>query len=207
MAHQCEQQRSCPRGLTATRRFPLQERRNPPPLLPSSPHKKKSLLNLLKFIPPPKNFLFPFPCSTDPVPDASIDYTELWKAVCIAKQTDEDNSKVSARGTEAYADILYRLGVDIEELGNAGNPEDVIDLNHYPPPATVEYPNLSTNNQLQELANKHKRYTVGSNEATLATRIMRHILIDDDIPDFDARDRSTVLRQVLEFQSAFTGFD
>src|SRR2546423_15392548 len=51
----------------------------------------------------------------DPVPDAPIDYTELWKAVSMAKESDAAKSSQAAhsnKGTEAYDNILHLLGID-----------------------------------------------------------------------------------------------
>src|SRR5947209_5463495 len=75
---QHEEQRCCTRGpTTAWRpRLPLQECRNPPSLpvvVQSSP----------PF--PPKKEKSRFPCPTDPVPEAETDFTELWRAVSMAK--------------------------------------------------------------------------------------------------------------------------
>src|SRR5205814_10674435 len=68
--------------------------------------------------------LFPwFPCSKDPAPDAPIDYTELWKAVSIAKESDKGkmSQHCSSRGTEAYDGIFYLLGIDINQVMPPGN--------------------------------------------------------------------------------------
>src|SRR5947209_13952155 len=101
-----QQQRSCPRGLTAASRprFPLQGRPN-------------SL----------------FPCPQDPVPDAPVDYTELWKAVSMTNPPTAD--KATIKGTEVYGDVLYRFGIDLNTGYNAiANPEEVIDLRQFKSP-------------------------------------------------------------------------
>jgi hypothetical protein len=191
-----QQQRSCPRGLTAASRprLPLQERPNPPS---ATPGEKKGFLG------PTESS---FPCSKDPVPDAPIDYTELWKAVSMTKPPDAD--KASSRGTEAYGGILYRLGIDVDtDYDTIASPEGVIDLSRFKSPPIVDYPNLKTDDQLQALADKHKRYAIVPNEATLAARMMSQIFTFDDIPDPGSSERSCVPCQILEFRSAFTGFD
>src|SRR5947209_17030146 len=113
------QQRSCPRRLTATsrHRLPLQERPNPPSA--AAPQKKKIFLG-------PTKSSFPRP--QDPVPDAPTDYTDLWKAISMAKPPATD--KATSKDTVAYSDILYRLGIDIE-TANIANPEEVVDLSEF----------------------------------------------------------------------------
>jgi hypothetical protein len=192
--------RSC---LTAASRprFPLQERPN----LPSATPPKKKI-----FLAPTESS---FPCPEDPVPDALIDYTELWKAVSMAKQPDtaqasgKSSDKGSTKGTEAYGDVLYHLGIDVDTAHTVTCPEEVIDLGDFISPATVDYPNLKTDEQLQELADKHKQHVEVPNEATMAARLMSQIFPFVDIPVLLSSERSTVPCQVLEFRSAFTGFD
>jgi hypothetical protein len=105
-------------------------------------------------------------------------------------------------------DILYRLGIDVDtDYGTVANPEGVIDLSQFKSPPTVDYPNLKADDQLQALADKHKRYAIVPNEATLAARMMNQIFPFDDIPDPRSSERSCVPCQILEFRSAFTGFD
>ena len=86
--------------------LPLEERRNP---LATPPKRKRKLPTELT--PSKENSLFSFPYSKDLVPDALIDFTELWKAVSMAKLVDAD--KASNKGTAAYDDVLYRLGIDV----------------------------------------------------------------------------------------------
>src|SRR4051794_19183134 len=95
--HQHERHRRVHRLTIASRqRLPLQERCNLsslPPLPQDKPH---------------------LPCPTDPVPDDVEDFTELWKAVDMAKLPNSSKS-VSSKGTAAYDDVLYCLGINIEE--------------------------------------------------------------------------------------------
>src|SRR5438067_1038307 len=80
---------------------------------------------------PPKEKSF-FPLWKDPVPDAPIDYTELWKVVSMAKSdAAKSNQTPSNKGTEAYGSVLHRLGIDIDKIGDEYNPEDVINLSDY----------------------------------------------------------------------------
>jgi hypothetical protein len=74
-------------------------------------------------------------------------------------------------------------------------------------PQTVEYPNLSTGDQLQALADRHKNLTTGLNEATLAAHIMKNLFILNDIPELNSPERNSVPCQILEFRSAFTSYD
>jgi hypothetical protein len=121
---------------------------------------------------------------------------------------ESDTVPASTKGTEAYGEVLYRLGIDVDTGYEViTTPEEVIDLKHFKSPATVDYPNLQTEEQLQALADKHKRYAVVPNEATLAARLMSQIFPFEDIPDLLSSERSSVPCQVLEFRSAFTGFD
>src|SRR3954464_12635523 len=109
------QQRSCPRGLTAASRprLPFQERPNPSPA--TAPPK------IMRVLDPTQSS---FPCSQAPVPDALIDYTELWTAISMAKPPT-----ATSKGIAAYGDILYRLGIDVDtNYATAANPEGVIDL-------------------------------------------------------------------------------
>jgi len=220
MTFEHEQVRSCPRGLAEAPRprLPLQERPNPPtlPLRPPAPPKKLSteskksaFLGPVKSTPPKENSLPRFPCSKDPVPDSWIDFTELWKAVSMAKKSDkaESNQAASTKGTEAYNNVLYLLGIDINTVNPRGDPRDVIDLANFQLPQTVQYPNLRTDEELQALANRHKNLTTGLNEATFADHIRRNLFILDDIPERDSSERSCVPCQILEFPSAFTSYD
>src|SRR5271170_7268567 len=112
------------------RRLPLQERHNTPAVPPPPPKNFPTELT-----PPKEKSLSPFPRSTDPIPDAPIDYTELWKAVSIAKPSPaaaKSNQAGSNKGTAAYGDVLYRLGIDIETITAVNNPED-INLDGLPP--------------------------------------------------------------------------
>jgi hypothetical protein len=176
---------SCSRGTTASHfRLPLQKRHNtravPPPQkyfpTESTPPKEKSL--------------FPFPRSTDPIPDASIDYTELWKAVSRANLPSaaaKSKEAGSNKGTAAYDDVLYRLGIDIEIITVVNDPEDIT-LDGLPPQPTVQYSHLSTDEQLSALAEQYKRYGEGLNEATLVARLMPNLFIFADVPTPMIRD-------------------
>jgi hypothetical protein len=222
MTRQREQLRSCPQCLVVTSRprVPLKERHNVPARqsapsqknstlrgpIKSTPPKNSPLLGLAKSTPNEKFISSLFPCPTKPVPDAPIDYTELWKAVSMAKQPDAPKSEPSNKGTEAYDNILHRLGIDIRPT-TTGNPEDVIDLSQFQLPQTVEYPNLSTDEQLQAFAKRYGSITRGMNEATLAARIMQDFFVFEELPDPNSLDRSNVPCQMLEFRTAFTNYD
>ena len=177
------------------------------PLLPL--HRKKYILPA-ESKPPKEKSLFPFPRSTDPIPDAFIDYTELWKAVSVAKPLSDaakSNQVSSSTGTTAYDDVLYRLGIDIVETGaTLNNPED-INVDGLPPQPTVQYSHLDTHEPLYALAEQYKRYAEGLNEATLASRLMSNLFIFADVPDPDDPGRSIVPCQTLELSGAFTNFD
>ena len=88
-----------------------------------------------------------------------------------------------------------------------GDLKDVIDLARFQLPQTVQYPNLLTEDKLQELTNEHEKLTTGLNEATLAAHIMKTLFILDKIPESDSRERTSVPCQILEFRSAFTSYD
>ena len=151
----------------------------------------------------------PLPRSTEPVPDAPMDYTELWKAVSTAKESDVAKSSQAApsnKGTEAYDNTLRLIGIDIQSIPG-GKPEDVIDLEIYQLPQTVEYPNLRTDEQRQALANQCKRFTRGMNKATLAARIMKDLFDFHEVPEFESEDRRSVPYQMLEFRTPFTSYD
>jgi hypothetical protein len=214
-----QQLRSCPRGTTASRsRLPLQEA--PPPkkgdFLPdeSTPPKENPPFWPDELKSSKKNPLFPFPRWTDPIPDALIDYTELWKVVSVAKplpdaaKSNQVGSKGgSSEGTTAYDDLLYRLGIDIETTTGVGKPEDV-NVDGLPPQPTVQYSHLSTHEQLYALAEQHKRYYGRKlNEATLAARLMSNLFIFADVPDPDDPDRTVVPCQTFELAGEFTDFD
>jgi hypothetical protein len=144
-----------------------------------------------------------------PVPDAPIDYTELWKAVSMAKESDAAKSSQAAhsnKGTEAYDNILHLLGIDIRAIPR-GDPEDVIDLGNVQLPRTVEYPNLSTDEQRQALADRYENLTTGMNEATLAAYMMQDLFIFQEPPKLNSAERSNVSCQILEFRSAFTSYN
>jgi hypothetical protein len=157
---------------------------------------------------------FPFPRSTDPIPDALIDYTELWKVVSTAKPLSDaaksnqvSSTKGSSEGTAAYDDVLYRLGIDIvEAIRTLHDPED-INVDGLPPQPTVQYSHLSTHEPLHALAEQHKRYGEGLNEATLAARLISKLFIFADVPDPEDPHRSVVPCQMLELPGAFTHFD
>jgi hypothetical protein len=127
----------------------------------------------------------------------------------MAKESDkaESSQAASTKGTEAYNNVLYLLGIDINTVKPRGDPGDVIDLASFQLPQTVEYPNLRTDEELQALANQHKNLTTGLNEATFADHIRRNLFILDDIPERDSSERSSVPCQILEFPSAFTSYD
>src|SRR4051812_31890256 len=119
---------------------PVRERRNPA-------RRGKINSGLL-----PKKSLFPFPSSEDPVPDAPIDYTELWKVISMSKPPD--TSKASSRGTAAYDRVLYGLGIDILENLELCTPED-INMDGLQLHPTVQFPHFSTDEQLYELGQEH----------------------------------------------------
>lgn len=208
MTRQREQLRSCPQCLVVTSRprVPLKERHNVPARQSAPSQKNSPLLGLAKSTPNEKFLSSLFPCPTEPVPDAPIDYTELWKAVSMAKQPGAPKSESSNKGTEAYDNILHRLGIDIRPT-TTGNPEDVIDLSQFQLPQTVEYPNLSTDEQLQAFAKRYGSITRGMNEATLAARIMQDFFVFEELPDPNSLDRSNVPCQILELWTAFTNYD
>jgi hypothetical protein len=149
---------------------------------------------------------FPFPCSKNPVPDATIDFSELWKAVSMAKPLDTVKSASSSKGTTEYDEVLYCLGIDIETGTALTNPED-INIDGLQPEPTVQYSHLSTHEQIHELAEEYKRYSEGLNEPTLAARLMANLFVFSKVPDPDDPARSMVPCQTLEFRGAFTSFD
>jgi hypothetical protein len=139
-----------------------------------------------------------------------MDYTELWKAVSMAKESDAAKSSQGPprnEGTEAYDNTLHLLGIDIRVMLPIGNPKDVIDLSNFQLPRTVEYPNLNTDEQLQALADQNKSNTTGMNEETLAIRTMQHLFIFQELPKLQSSERSNVPCQILEFWSEFTSHD
>lgn len=151
----------------------------------------------------------PLPRSTEPVPDAPMDYTELWKAVSTAKESDVaklSQAAPSNKATEAYDETLHLLGIDIG-LIPGDNPEDVIDLSNFQLPQAVEYPNLSTDDQLQALADRNESFTPALNEATLVTRTIQDLFIFQEPPKLNSPDRKSVPCQILESRSAFTNYD
>jgi hypothetical protein len=109
-----------------------------------------------------------------------------------------DSQLASSEGTAAYDDI--------ETLATLNNPED-INLDGLPPQPTVQYSHLSTHESLYALAEQHKRYAEGMNEATLAARLISNLFIFADVPDPDDAGRSVVPCQTLELPDAFTEFD
>jgi hypothetical protein len=112
----------------------------------------------------------------------------------------------SNKGTAAYDDVLYRLGIDIETVTMVNDQEDIT-LDGLPPQPTVQYSHLSTDEQLSALAEQYKRYGEGLNEATLVARLMPNLFIFADVPDPDDPGRSIVPCQTLELAGAFTKFD
>ena len=118
----------------------------------------------------------------------------------------KSNQVGSSKGTAAYDDVLHRLGIDIETITAVNDPED-INLDGLPPQPTAQYSHLSTHEQLYALAEQHKRYGEGLNEATLAARLMSNLFIFADVPDPDDSGRSVVPCQTLELAGAFTKFD
>jgi hypothetical protein len=77
--------RSYPQRATASNsRLPLQEQCK---FLPNQKRKLQTELT-----PPKGKSLFPFPCPKDPVPDAPIDFVELWKAVSMANKSADKAS-------------------------------------------------------------------------------------------------------------------
>jgi hypothetical protein len=118
----------------------------------------------------------------------------------------KSNQTSSNKGTAAYDDVLYRLGIDIETITPVSNPED-INLDGLPPQPTVQYSHLSTHEQLYALAEQYKRYGEGLNKATLAARLVSDLFIFADIPNPTDPDRSIVPCQMLELPGTFTNFD
>src|ERR1700733_3253119 len=174
------------------------------PVKPTPP-KNSPLLGPTKSTPNEKFLPFPFPSPTEPVPDAPIDYTELWKAVSMAKGSDTAKSNTS-KDTQAYDITLQRLGIDITP-NSRGEPKDVINLGDFQLPQTVEYPNLSTDEQLQALAKRYEETSATKmNEATLAARIMQAFFIFQGLPKPTSFVRSNVPCQILEFRTAFTSY-
>jgi len=91
---------------------------------------------------PPKHGLSNTPAYTPDVPDSEIDLTDLWEEVRMAK-SKKDSEKGSNKGTVAYDDVLYRLGIDIMEgLGHLTKPGDIFDK------YMDDYDNIRTNEQL-----------------------------------------------------------
>jgi hypothetical protein len=127
----------------------------------------------------------------------------------MAKKSDAAKSSQAAssnKGTEAYDNVLHQLGIDIE-VTNKGDPEEVIDLKDFQLPQTVQYPNLSTDEQLQALADRNESFTTGMNEATLAARVIQDLFVFQEPPKLKSSERSNVPCQILEFRSAFTSYD
>jgi hypothetical protein len=137
-------------------RQPLRERHN----IPAAPPKKRLPLHAKE------SSLFLLPGPNDPVPDAPIDYTELWKAVSMA---NTNKSVGSSQGTSVYDDVLYRLGIDIEEMVTALHSPEEINVDGLPLQPTVQYSHLSTCDQICKLAEEHKDY-YALNEPTLAAQ-------------------------------------
>jgi hypothetical protein len=134
------------------------------------------------------------------VPDSEIDLTDLWEEVRMAK-SKKDSEKGTSKGTAAYDDVLYRLGIDImESPGHLTKPEDILDRH------TDTYDNIRTNEQLEHVAEVLKRLA-GLNEATIAARMMQYLFLFADPPDEFAKERSWIPWQILEFYSAFEKFD
>jgi hypothetical protein len=206
-----QQLRSCPRGTHNTPAAPPKKR----DFLPneSTPPKENPLFLPNELKSSKENPLFPFPRWTDPIPDALIDYTELWKVVSMAKplpdaaKSNQVGSKGgSNKGTTAYDDVLYRLGIDIETTTEVNKPE-YVNIDGLPPQSTVQYSHLSTHEQLYALAEQYKRYGRKLNKATLAARLMSDLFIFADIPDPDNPDSTVVPCQTLKLTGTFTNFD
>ena len=124
-----------------------------------------------------------------------------------AKSDQAGSNKGSNKGTAAYDEVLYRLGIDIvETFTTLHNPED-INVDGLPPQPTVQYSHLSTHEPLYALAEQYKRYAEGLNEATLAARLMSNLFIFADVPNPQDSHRSVVPCQTLELPGAFTNFD
>jgi hypothetical protein len=122
-------------------------------------------------------------------------------------KSNQASSKASNKGTAAYEDVLYRLGVDIvETVTTLNNPED-INVDGLPPQPTVQYSHLSTHESLYELAEEYKEYAEGPNEATLAARLMQNLFIFAKVPKPQDSDRCVVPCQTLELPGAFENFD
>jgi hypothetical protein len=124
-----------------------------------------------------------------------------------SKAASKAASKVASnKGTAAYDDVLYRLGIDIETTAEVVSPED-INLDGLPPQPTVQYSHLSTHEQLYALAEQYKRYGEGLNKATLAARLISNLFIFTDVPDPDDPNRSVISCQTLKLTDTFTNFD
>jgi hypothetical protein len=104
------------------------------------------------------------------VPDSAIDLTDLWEEVRMANARKKTVAS-TGKGTTAYSNILYRLGIDIiENWEPKTKPPDIYDESQLNT-TTLEYDNLQSEEQLEAVALELTR-NVGLNEATFAARLI-----------------------------------
>ena len=161
-------------------RQPLRTLPNPSLVRPQAADHRNLSSEVLSIPPDPK------------VPD-SIDFTSLWKEVEMSQSQNTTKNTASSRGTASYDEVLYRLGIDIEEyiVGLRPSPKEIIDLGERKLHPSLSFAHLSTATQRESLALLHRRLA-GFNEPSMEFRILMNLFVFPDLPDRDSDQRCRV---------------
>ncbi|KAI9855572.1 MAG: hypothetical protein M1813_009711 [Trichoglossum hirsutum] len=112
----------------------------------------------------------------------------------------------TARGTEAYKEVLTALGVDLpQDVGIPGKPDDIYRIGDMALDPSLKYPGLQTTEQLlAQAARIEAGNRVHMNEATHQARLVSILFPFADIPNVKDEERRFVPCQTLELPTPFS---